>query len=372
MDARELVDAFRARGVTFYSGVPDSFLNGFCREIYGELQTGRNLICANEGNAIAVAAGHYLATGELPLVYMQNSGIGNAVNPLASLTNREMLSIPMVLLIGWRGDPYRQDHVQHALQGRATVPLLEALEIESRVLDDDSWRDAVCWAVGRAREVSSPVALLVPKGVLAGVKTPYDSATGLMSREDAIRAIVESAPDNAVVCATTGRSARELFHVRETLGQGHELDYLNVGSMGHVSSVAYGIALAKPDTPVVCLDGDGALIMHMGFMAAQAARPAGNLLHVALNNRLHESVGGQPTAAGSVDFTPIAAACGYRTLGDPVAHEAMLRSVVGEFKGDEAPMFVDVEVRPGIRADLPPLEVDPGGMKYGLMASLAE
>lgn len=372
MDARELVDALREHGVTFYSGVPDSFLNGFCREIYGDLQTGRNVICANEGNAIAVAVGHYLATGEVPLVYMQNSGVGNAVNPLASLSNREMLSIPMVLLIGWRGDPLHQDHVQHALQGRATVPLLDALEIESGVLDEGSWQEAVRWAVDRARETSSPVALLVPKGVLVGAKKPFDPDAAFMSREAAIRVIAESAPDGAVFCATTGRAAREFYHVREELGQGHGRDYLNVGSMGHVSSVAYGIALAKPDVPVICLDGDGALIMHMGFMAAQATRPVGNLLHVVLNNRLHESVGGQPTAAGLVNFTAIAAACGYRTLGDPVSHEATLRSIVGEFKAELAPMFVDVDVRPGIRADLPPLEVDPAGMKSDLMASLAK
>ena len=370
MGASEFLGSLSRVGVTFFSGVPDSYLNGFCRCLLEGVPRERNVIAANEGNAVAVAVGHYLATGEVPLVYMQNSGLGNAVNPLASLACKPMLGVPMVLLVGWRGDPWHPDHVQHELQARATPLILDGLGIPYRVLSDGDL-DAAGWAVGAARSMGGPVALLVPKGVLNGVKAPAPAGGLPLGREEAIRLVVEAAPADAVFSATTGRAARELYWVREGRGESHERDYLNVGSMGHASSVALGIALAHPERTVVCLDGDGAAIMHLGALAMQSRYETPNLLHIVLNNGEHESVGGQPSVGQAIDLTGIAEACGYATIGGPVSSAEEVSSAVRELCARSRAGFLDIRIHPGIRPDLPPLEVGPSAMRDGLIGELA-
>lgn len=370
MDASEFLDSLEAAAVTFFAGVPDSYLNGFCKCLLERASRERNVIAANEGNAVAVAAGHYLATGETPLVYMQNSGLGNAVNPLASLACKPMLGIPMVLLIGWRGDPWHHDHVQHELQSRATPLILDALGIPYRVLTDGDLNAAV-WAAEAARSMGGPVAILAPKGVLSRAKVPPRPGALPLRREDAIRLVVETVPRDAVFSATTGRAARELYWVREGRGESHECDYLNVGSMGHASSVALGIALAQPNRTVVCLDGDGAAIMHMGALAMQSRYATPNLLHVVLNNGEHESVGGQPSAGQTVDMTAVAEACGYSTVGSPVSSAEEVESAVRELCARPQAGFLDIRISSGIRSDLPPLEVEPAAMRDGLLGELA-
>lgn len=372
MSAAALFDALEARGVRFFAGVPDSYLHAFCAELSRRYPAERNVVAANEGGAVAIACGHYLATGEAPLVYMQNSGLGNAVNPLASLTNPEMLGVPMLLLVGWRGDPYHGDHVQHALQGRATPALLDALGIPHVELpcDDLAAAAAVAEALRLAREAGGPAAMLVPKGVLSTGKSPVVDGSPLPSREEAICAVLDAAPPDAIFSATTGRASRELFHVREARGEGHAHDFLNVGSMGHASSVALGIALAHPERRVVCLDGDAALIMHMGLLAPVSKLDVPNLLHVVLNNGLHESVGGQPSAGGDVSFTAIARACGYATADGPASSPGEAAAAIRSLCGLARPAFLDFRIRGGIRGDMPGLEVDPKAMREGLMDEL--
>lgn len=372
MSAAALLDALEARGVRFFAGVPDSYLHAFCAELSRRYPAERNVVAANEGNAVAIACGHYLATGEAPLVYMQNSGLGNAVNPLASLANPEMLGIPLLLLVGWRGDPYHEDHVQHALQGRATPPLLDALGVPHIELPggDGAAGEAVSEALRLAREAGGPAAILVPKGVLSTGKAPMVDDSPLPSREEAIRAVLDAAPPGAIFAATTGRASRELFHVRESRGEGRSRDFLNVGSMGHASSVALGIALAHPGRRVVCLDGDAALIMHMGSLAPVSKLDVPNLLHVVLNNGLHESVGGQPSAGRDVDFTAIARACGYATADGPASSPDEAAAAIRSLCGLTRPAFLDFRIRGGIRGGMPGLEVDPKAMRDGLMDEL--
>lgn len=372
MDAAAFVDALSAEGVSFFAGVPDSFLHGFCTELGSRCGASSHVIAANEGNAAAIAVGRYLATGEVPLVYMQNSGLGNAVNPLASLACRPMLGIPMVLLIGWRGDPWHPDHVQHELQGGATPAILADLGIPYAVLPDDATGAAAIasWAVDAARSLPGPVALLSPKGVLSGKKPSSAGVRHPLSRKEAIACILDACPGDPVFCATTGRAARELSNLRDERGESHSRDYLNVGSMGHSSSVALGVALARPDRLVVCLDGDAAAIMHMGAMAVVPQAGAPNLLHVVLNNGEHESVGGQPSAGWRIDLTGVAAACGYETVGGPVSGASEVAVAVRELCSRAAAAFLDVRISPGIAPDEPSLEVDPAAMRDGLMREL--
>ncbi|ANT64602.1 phosphonopyruvate decarboxylase [Prosthecochloris sp. CIB 2401] len=375
IDQKKFHDCLRKAGVEFITGVPDSLLNDFCLYVEAELPRERHVIAANEGNAIALAAGHYLATGCVPLVYMQNSGIGNCVNPLLSLTNKEVYGIPMVLLIGWRGDPDVKDHAQHEKQGRVMPALLELLDIPFNVIDKDEEKafEVIEWAVKRAREQSSPTALLVKKGVLEkGHKkafVPEDSVYS-MSREEAIACVVKCTPKNALFVATTGRATRELHALRDQSGAGHERDFLNLGAMGHALSIANGMALGSKNRHVICLDGDAAVIMHLGSLTTAGMVGYSNLLHVVLNNGVHESVGGQLSAGFNADLTAIAENAGYKTVGRAVKTEVDLKAAMFELLASDGPSFVEVRIRKGIRADLPPLKIIPSELKEMLMKNI--
>ncbi len=362
LDQTQVFDELDKSGVRFYVGVPDSFLNGFCNHALASIPE-RTVIAANEGNAVGIAAGHWFATGELPLVFMQNSGIGNAVNPLASLVDSHVYAVPMLLLIGWRGQPGTGDWPQHELQGEITTKLMDVLHIPWAVLSDDG--DAFAATVREATEFCraerKPFALISPKGVMAGEKANNRDETFPMSREEAIETILDRMPPDTIYSATTGRATRELFFLRERRGESKARDFLNVGAMGHASSVALGIAMAKSDRPVVVLDGDCAAMMHLGALTMAAKTRVPNLLHVVLNNGAHESVGGQPSAGHLVDFTKIAEACGYRTVGRPATTREELVAALdalraGDPEGRGRPAFLDVRIHKGLRGKLPPLD----------------
>lgn len=348
-------------GVRFFTGVPDSYLNGFCN--YALAHCGaRNVIAANEGNAVAIAAGHYLASRELPLVYMQNSGQGNAVNPLASLVDQAVYAVPMLLLIGWRGQGDSEpNHPQHRLQGEITPGLLELMHIPYTVLTDDdaAFAETVENAAARCRETRQPYALIAPKGVMADPDKPNNvDAAYPMSREEAIEVILDHMPADTIYSATTGRATRELFFLREKRGETKDHDFLNVGSMGYASSVALGIALEKPERPVVALDGDSAAIMHLGAMTMVSKVDVPNFLHVILNNGAHESVGGQPSAGHLVDFTRIAEACGYQTVGRAVTNREELIEAIDSLRGRGRAAFIDCRIHKGLSRKLPPIIFD--------------
>ena len=323
INADRFVAELCGSGVSFFTGVPDSLLKSFCAYVTDNCGES-HVIAANEGGAVALAAGHYLATGEPALVYMQNSGQGNAVNPLASLADPDVYSIPMVLLVGWRGEPGVKDEPQHVKQGKVTIPLFETLGIPTEILPDDEAAalDMTRRMVEKAKAESRPVALVVRKGLFAEYKL-QDKKPDIaeLERERAIEEVLRSLPEEAVVVSTTGMISREVYETRERMGQGHERDFLTVGSMGHALMISVGIARAQPARKVYCLDGDGASIMHLGNMAIAGQSGCGNLTHIVFNNAAHDSVGGQPTVGGDIDLVKIAAACGYNRPGAPVFRE---------------------------------------------------
>ncbi len=367
----ELLEHLRDEGVSFVTGVPDSLLSSFSAYVTDHVPGERHVIAANEGGAVALAAGHHLATGEYALVYMQNSGLGNAVNPLLSLADADVYSIPMLLMIGWRGEPGVHDEPQHVKQGRVTLALLDAMEIPHVVLDAGSdWKPLVGQLLATMKAEQRPVALVVRKGTFR----PYplarqDAERGSLTREEAIRVIVEALDESDVVVSTTGMTSRELYEIRDAQGAGHARDFLVVGSMGHASQIALGIACRRPERRVVCLDGDGAAIMHTGNMAivGQVAPP--NFVHIILDNAAHDSVGGQPTASPNVHFARLADAVGYKHARE-AAGEAELRQAVTELKGTAGPSLVWVKVRRGARADLGRPKTTPVENKQALMAQL--
>ena len=348
----------QSEGVNFFTGVPDSYLNGFCDYLLQNVALEKNVIAANEGNAIAIAAGHFLSTQEIPFVYMQNSGLGNTVNPLVSLVDERVYALTMILLIGWRGEPGTGDWAQHELQGEITLGLLELMHIPYDVLpdEDDKVTDIVKRAVSQARKNRKPYALVAPKGVMAGEKRNNKDQTYPMSREEAIELVLDHMPADTVYTATTGRATRELFFLRERRNESGKNDFLNIGSMGHASSVAFGIALAKPGRNVVCLDGDSAAMMHLGAMTMVRKYEVPNFLHIVLNNGAHESVGGQPSVGHLIDFTKIAESCGYKTVSRPVTTREELTHAIGTLLKEPSAGFIDVRIHKGMRGKLPPLD----------------
>jgi phosphonopyruvate decarboxylase len=367
--------ALAAEGVDFLAGVPDSLLKDFCAYVDAVLPPEGHVIAANEGTAVGLAAGHALATGKLPLVYLQNSGLGNAVNPLLSLADREVYGLPMIILIGWRGAPGIKDEPQHVKQGRVTTAMLEAMELPYRVLDGDpeAGLSAASWAANAARETQGPVVLLVHKGAFAAssLKRPAkEIADHVLSREAAISVICKNLPTNCTVVATTGMISRELYELRGALGQSRDSDFLTVGSMGHASQIALGIARAKPERSVVCLDGDGSVLMHLGAMATVGTSDTGNLLHIVLNNGAHDSVGGQPTVAQRISLTAIAQACGYDTVRGPVETEADITQQLQVLCQAGGRQFLEIIVRPGSRSDLGRPKESPAENKAQFVARL--
>ena len=361
LDQKRVFETLRSHGVTYFAGVPDSYLNGFCNFALANCGT-RNVITANEGSAVALAAGHYLATKEIPLVYMQNSGEGNAVNPLASLADPNVYAIPMILLIGWRGQGNSEpNHPQHKLQGEITTGLMELMHIPFTVLTDDNeeFEATIAKAAKYCEENRAPYALIAPKGVMADPDKPNNvDDVYPMSREEAIEVILDHMPADTIYSATTGRATRELFFLREKRGEGKEHDFLNVGSMGHASSVALGIALSHPDRKVVALDGDSAAIMHMGAMTMVSKTEAPGFMHVILNNGAHESVGGQPSAGHLLDWTKIAEACGYETVGYAVTTKEELIEAIEALRDCGKASFIDCRIHKGLTRKLPPIIFD--------------
>ena len=369
VNQKELFDSLNNMGVDFFTGVPDSLLNDFCIYMTNNLSSNQHVMAANEGNAIGIAAGHYMATGKLPLVYMQNSGIGNATNPLLSLTHNCVYGIPMILVIGWRGDPSINDHAQHKKQGELTPILMKDMDIPYEILDsDDSVIEKFRWAVNKAKEISSPVALIAKKAILTQKEKKQTYAESqLMNREEAIAAVIDVFGEDAVYLGTTGRATREVNEQLKLhgIGEGHE--WQNVGSMGHVSSVGLGLALGCPDKRIVVFDGDASTVMHMGALATNCRYKAPNLIHIVLNNGVNESVGGQQSAGQLIDLTGVANSCGYRNVGHPIKTKEELQSVMKSLPSDDMPTFVDVYVRQGIRPDMPKLNIDHKAQKEALM-----
>lgn len=356
LEQKLVFEELNKQNITFFVGVPDSYLNGFCNYALNNYPE-RNIIAANEGNAVSIAAGHYFASKEIPLVYMQNSGMGNAVNPLVSLADEHVYAAPMLLLIGWRGRPGTKDWPQHELQGEITPDLLKLMNIPYSILTDDigDFKKVIKKALAYCQTSRRSYALIAPKGVLDGEKMNRGVTDYSMSREEAIEVILNQMPKDTIYSATTGRATRELFFLRERRNEGKEHDFLNVGAMGHASSVALGIALEKEKRKVVVLDGDSAAIMHMGAMTMVSKHIVPNFMHVVLNNGVHDSVGGQPSAGYKVDFTAIAKACGYATIGHSVTDKEGLIEAILALKDCGRASFIDIHIHKGLNATLPPL-----------------
>jgi phosphonopyruvate decarboxylase len=371
----DFYEALRANGFTFFTGVPDSLLKDLCAYITDHAGPRDHVINANEGAAVALAAGYHLATGRPPVVYLQNSGVGNAVNPLLSLADPAVYRIPILFVIGWRGEPGVADEPQHVTQGAVMEELLTAIGLEWDVVDAEKTDMAhlVSDVRGRMEATGRSHVLLVRKGAFA----PYEArvngtkAAQGATRSDAIRIVLAELGSQDVVVSTTGMTSREVFAYREEHGQGHGGDFLTVGSMGHCSQIALGVAEHRPSCAVYCLDGDGAVLMHMGSLAIIGGRAPANFRHVVVNNGAHDSVGGQPTVGLEIDLCAVARGCGYASA-ESVAEIEQLGDAMRRLRGSDGPALLEVKVQSRARTDAGRPTTTPIENKTAFMAALAD
>jgi phosphonopyruvate decarboxylase len=374
MDVLKFVSQLKNNEINFYVGVPDSQLksfNNYLMNMHGV--SDKHIIAANEGNAVALAGGYHLSTGKVPCVYLQNSGLGNIVNPVSSLLNDKVYGIPCVFVIGWRGEPGVHDEPQHLFQGEITLKMLENLDVDYMVIDKDTTEnelDKKMTAFKQLLNTGKSVAFIVKKGGLSyNEKVSYKNDNPTF-REDIIRFITDVSGKDIIV-STTGKTSRELFEIREQKGQSHKYDFLTVGSMGHSSSIALGVALNKPNKRVWCLDGDGAALMHMGAMAVIGEKSPTNYIHVIINNGAHESVGGQPTVATNMNLGQIALGCGYKEINH-AENLGELKTILSEIEGKQGPIFIEVKSAIGSRDDLGRPTTTPIDNKKAFMEYLME
>lgn len=366
------INKLKKHGINFFAGVPDSLLKSVCAYISDNFDNKHNIITANEGGAIGLATGYHLATGNIGCVYMQNSGLGNIVNPLTSLTDPEVYHIPMLLIIGWRGRPGVHDEPQHVKQGKVTTGLLNILGINYDILhhDEEIATHQIDKAVNEIRNSGNVYALIIEKGTFE----PYtlqkqNNNHSLLSREESIQEVASRIEPNAVIVSTTGMISRELFEYRAFSNQGHYQDFLTVGSMGHASQIALGIAMQQPHRRVYCFDGDGAAIMHLGGLAIIGSSAQTNFVHIVFNNGAHDSVGGQPTVGFDIDMLKIATACGY-SMALRIDDRTTLEKLPQIIANEAGPIFVEIRVKCGNRKDLGRPTTTPLENKEALMSFL--
>ena len=373
-----LVNFLKKQNISFFSGVPDSLLKDFCAYVDDHFPPNNHIIAANEGSAIGLAIGHHLSSGKVPLVYLQNSGLGNTVNPLMSLASEDVYSIPILLVIGWRGEPGIKDEPQHKHQGRITPALLDVMDIPYVIIDSSMDQNEVLNLIGtqikNCQISNKPVCILVRKGTFEKYKKKISESNNSqceLEREEAVQIATKICEPNAIIVCTTGMLSRELFEYRSNNQLGHGKDFLCVGGMGHASQIATGIAIDQPNRPVYCFDGDGAALMHMGSMAITGTKNLSNFIHIVFNNGCHESVGGQPTVAQKFELSKVASSLGYE-FSATVSNEDNLKKIIIKAQLNKSSSFIEILVRSGHRSDIGRPTTTPVQNKISLMETLSK
>ena len=354
MKADRLLYALEQMGINTITGVPDSTLKQFCDGLQNYHGNLKHYVPVNEGAAVGLAIGSYLADGKPACVYMQNSGIGNAVNPIVSLANRDVYGIPILFLVGWRGEPGVKDEPQHVFQGKITCELFETLTIPYEIVDKDtSWgqMEEILKKASRVLSQGDQFAIIVKKGTFEKADPFVWENGNALNREEALAAILKEGGHEAVLVSTTGKISRELYEQSQMLYGNHDNIFMTVGGMGHASMIAFGIAKKYPDKRVICVDGDGAALMHMGALAFIANQSPENYVHIIINNQSHESVGAMPTGCRNTNFSELAEAVGY-SWSVQVSTLENLTEALRRKDDKKGPILIDVLVSLNSRADL--------------------
>ena len=355
LNPSKLYDAFIREGIDFFTGVPDSTLKYFCFYLDDHSKSSNHIITANEGNSIALAAGYHISTGKVPLVYMQNSGLGNAINPLTSLVGNDLFAIPMIVLVGWRGEPGKKDAIQHSKDGQMQLQLLETLGLSYTIIPSatKSLEIQIQDSIRLARATESPHVILVRKDTFEKYESSKSNKSNkhLMSREYALTKILQGIEPGSIIVSTTGKTSRELYEIRRELGKNDSIDLMLVGSMGHASSLSLGVALENNNRNVFCIDGDGSLIMHMGALSTIGKYSPSNFRHILLNNFSHDSVGGQESSSDIIDFDALSKAVSYNNYFE-ISDKSEFGKTFSNFQRALGPSFLQIPISKGSRVSL--------------------
>lgn len=355
MKAEKFIEEVKKSGIESIIGVPDSTLKQFCDYLNTDGKDElTHMVPPNEGAAIGIATGVFLATNKPACVYMQNSGLGNIVNPITSLANEKVYDIPMLLVIGWRGEPGFHDEPQHKFMGEITEDLLKVLDIEYSIIGketSDEELENIFEAVKGKMSSNKQYAIIVKKDTFEKrTGGNYDNEYSLI-REDAIKIILAALKKDDFVVSTTGKISREVYEEADIVCGQHMQEFLTVGGMGHASMIALGIANNHKDRRVICIDGDGAVLMHMGSLAFIGKQSPKNLIHICINNEAHESVGGMPTGAKGQEYALVAKTCGYKEVYC-TDNENELKDILTKVENIEGPVFIEIKVSMYSREDL--------------------
>lgn len=366
INTKQFYDYLISKNLDFFAGVPDSLLKNLCACIKENSDSKNNIITANEGNAIAMACGYHMSSNKYGVVYMQNSGLGNAVNPLLSLADEDVYNIPMLLIIGWRGEPGKKDEPQHVKQGKLTLPLLETMGIEYMILDFN-FHEQIDKCCQYMQETNKPIALVVRKDSFEDYDITKDKNNYILTREESLDTIIRELNDDDFIVSTTGKTSREIFELREKYGQEHSNDFLTVGSMGHTASIAFGLCI-NTNKNVYCIDGDGSFIMHMGGFAVIGQNPCDNFKYILINNGAHESVGGQPTVGFNIKIDEILKAVGFKEVYKATTEEE-IKQAISKMKENSMEALI-IYTKQGSRKDLGRPTTTPIENKQALMKKI--
>lgn len=370
---QEFFDILKDEGFSFFTGIPDSTFKEWIKFIIdNDGSILKHIVACNECEAIALAAGYHLATNKIGIVYMQNSGLGKAVNPLTSLCDPDVYSIPLLLMIGWRGEPGKNDAPQHKKMGRITLSLLDTLQIPYSIIEQniEKIKEELNNALKYFKNNKGPYAFIIQPNLFQkySVKTKQD-IDYIINREDAINLIMDNLDGNEIVVSTTGYTSRELFEYRESRKKDHYQDFYNIGSMGCASSIGLSIALEKPNIKIIVFDGDAAAIMQMGAFTTIGKYKPSNFIHIIFDNNAHESTGGQPTNSSSIDVLQIALSCNYKS-GLVIKTLKELNNSIKYIKNSEGPIILIIKIKQGSRSNLKRPDKDPKDYKELLMRHL--
>lgn len=353
MKAWDLLKQIEDMGIEVIAGVPDSTLKQFCDGLQSYEGNLKHYVTANEGAAVGVAVGTYLSSGNPACIYLQNSGIGNMVNPIASLANQEVYGIPMLFLVGWRGEPGIKDEPQHVFQGKVTCELFEVLQVAYSVIDKNTTEAEMSEILSKAQEAlqqNLQYAIIVKKDTFEKAQEYQWDNGNEMTREWVLGELIKYIPQDSAIVSTTGKISRELYEQSNAIRGNHDALFMTVGGMGHASMIAFGIA-QNDNKKVYCIDGDGAVLMHMGALPFLASNAGENFIHIVINNQAHESVGAMPTGCQEISIAKVAEACGYKKA-KRISNPAQLKELADSLAVESGPCLYEIMVSLDSRADL--------------------
>ncbi|UCH72495.1 MAG: phosphonopyruvate decarboxylase [Thermoplasmatales archaeon] len=354
---------------TFFSGVPDSTFKSWMSFLEKNNEKIKNIVTVNECEAVAVCSGYHLSTGKIAVLYMQNSGLGKVVNPITSLCDQAIYSIPILLMIGWRGEPDTKDAYQLRKMGPITLKLLDLLDIPYKIISTDAkeLEDILKIAKEYMEKNSRSFALIIRKNIFEKLEEEFENGNDKISREEALKTILKNLDGDEVIVSTTGKISRELFENRTKKDECSH-DFYNIGAMGCAQSIALGISLQKKNKKVFVFDGDGSVLMQMGALATIGYHSPKNFYHIIFDNQSHDSTGGQPTYSDAVYLDEIAKACNYKNF-EVVRDKSSLEKMIKKLKKNEGPFMLVIKVKKGARKNLgrptmPPKKHKERFMKY--------